>query len=179
MKTRLPLSIPAIPYLLFLSSCYLIPSEGTRSYEIAGYRPIYGPTSLQKIELTESRAVTNPGKIYSYKKYLLVNELNEGIHLFDNLDPKNPKPIGFIRIVGNSDMAIKDDVLYADHMGNIVALRLNEFSQIEETGSLPLQQWDLGLPPPRWSHFECVDPSKGLVVEWTNVTLKDPSCYAN
>lgn len=143
-----------------------------------GYRPVYGAPTLKEVKLVDSQQLKDPGKIYSYKNYLLVGERNEGIHVFDNSDPKNPKAVGFIQIVGNSDMAIKNDVLYADHMGNLVAIDISDFSAVNKLGSLPLQNWDLGIPPPMGAYFECVDQSKGLVVRWTKVELKNPSCYA-
>jgi hypothetical protein len=145
---------------------------------VAGYRPVYGEADANEIKLVASRDVKNPGKIYVYGKYLLVNEINEGIHIFDNQSPSNPKPVGFIQILGNSDMAIKDAKLYADHAGNIVSVTINDFTSVSLNGSLPLQNWNLGLPPPSGSHFECIDQSKGLVVAWKKVQLTNPDCYA-
>lgn len=154
-------------------------NEGTEVALVTeGYRPEYGSPAMKEVKLVDTRQVKNPGKIYSYKNYLLVSEINEGIHVFDNADPKNPKGVGFIQIVGNSDMAIKDDVLYADHMGNLVAITIADFNAVTKIGSLPLQNWDLGLPPPMGAYFECVDQSRGIVVRWTKVELKNPSCYA-
>ena len=134
---------------------------------------------MKEVTLVNAQQLRNPGKIYSYKNFLLINEIKEGIHVFDNTNPKDPKPVGFVRLVGNSDMAIKDDVLYADHMGNLVAITFDDFTKVTTTSTLPLQNWDLGLPPPAGSYFECVDPSKGIVMRWVKVNLKNPACYAN
>ena len=108
----------------------------------------------------------------------MINEKGEGIHVFDNTDPKSPRPVGFVQMLGNSDMAMKDDVLYGDHMGNLVALTVDNFNNVTKTQSLPLQNWELGVPPPANKHFECIDQSKGVVVRWVKVQLKNPSCYA-
>jgi hypothetical protein len=143
-----------------------------------GYRPVYGTADANEIKLLASRTVTNPGKIYVYGKYLLVNEINAGIHIFNNENPSSPKPLGFIQMIGNSDMAIKDAKLYADHAGNIVSVTVNDFTSVAVNGSLPLQNWNLGLPPPSGSHFECIDASKGLVVAWKKTQLTNPDCYA-
>lgn len=160
-----------------LSACFY---EGPHSVPLIvnGYRPQYGSESMRAIELVESKELKNPGKIYKYKNFLLVCEIDEGIHVFDNADVTLPKSVGFIRIVGNSDMAIKDDVLYADHMGNLVALTIDNFSTISTKGTLPLQNWNLGLPPPAGFHFECIDQSKGLVIRWEKARLQNPACYA-
>jgi hypothetical protein len=153
--------------------------EGVHQDATLGYRPVYGPQETKEITFLSPRTLKNPGKIYVYGPYLLINEKGEGIHVFNNADPSDPKPEGFIQLLGSTDMAIRNNILYADHMGNLVALQINSFADVENVGSLPLQNWNLGLPPPRQSHFECVDPDKGLVIAWQKVLLQNPDCYAH
>jgi hypothetical protein len=178
MKKIIQLPLPCILLCFLLSGCFIPPDGEHGDMRAEGYRPVYGSQELKEIQLTDSRQVHNPGKIYAYKNFLLINEIQEGIHIFDNSDPENPSPIGFLRILGNSDMAIKEDVLYADHMGNLVALTIDNFNTINKAGSLPLQNWHLGLPPPAGSYFECIDQTKGIVIQWTKTELKNPACYA-
>lgn len=161
-----------------LSGCFIYPEGENGPRVTEGYRPVYGSQEKKEIQIVSPRPVKNPGKIYTYKNFLLVNEVSQGIHVYDNAEPENPKAIGFIQILGNSDMAIKDDILYADHMGNLVALTIGNFNAVNKLGSLPLQNWDLGLPPPPGAYFECIDQTKGLVVRWMKVELKNPACYA-
>lgn len=177
MKKNLQYAVALMLLSSCLSGCFFIP-EGFGSFATDGYRPVYGSETQMEIELISSRSIKNPGKIYTYKNFLLVNEVGQGIHVFDNRDPETPKAIGFIQMLGNSDMAIKDDILYADHMGNLVAITVNDFNTLDQKGSLMLQNWDQGLPPPSGSYFECIDQSKGIVIQWTKVELKNPSCYA-
>ncbi len=144
-----------------------------------GYRPIYGGPEDASVAWLEPRTIKNPGKIYVYNSYLLVNESREGIHVFDNSDPSSPQALGFIQLLGNTDMAVKDGIIYADHMGNLVALNTAEFTAVQEKGRLPLANWDLGVPPPvSGVYFECVDPSKGLVVGWKKTDATNLKCYA-
>ena len=153
--------------------------EGTPGGDsIPAYVPVYGAASASEIVMTSPQTVTEPGKIHVYGKYLLVNEKMKGIHIFDNTNPADPLNIGFLQMLGNSDMAIRNDVLYADHLGNLVALTTSDFTTIEETGRLPLRNWLKGVPPPSHSYFECVDPDKGLVVDWKRTNIKNPRCYA-
>lgn len=161
--------------LLWLAGCV---TDTETDHITEGYRPVYGLPSMKEVALVDAKQLRNPGKIYTYKNYLLVNEINEGIHILDNSNPKSPEAIGFIQIVGNSDMAIKNDILYADHLGNLIAITISDFNNINKVGSLPLQDWNLGVPPPAGAYFECVDPSKGLVIRWTKVELQNPDCYA-
>jgi len=167
-----------MPLSFFLSGCFIYPEGENGSRITEGYRPVYGSQEQKEIQIVSPRQVKNPGKIYLYKNFLLVNEMKEGIHVYDNAEPENPKAIGFIQILGNTDLAIKDDILYADHMGNLVALTIGNFGAVNKVGSLPLQNWDLGLPPPAGAYFECIDQTKGLVIRWTKVELKNPACYA-
>ena len=64
------------------SSCLKDECDATRTY--VRYDPVYlQAAQLRKaIEMTEPRALENPGKIYYYQDFLLINELNEGIHFF-------------------------------------------------------------------------------------------------
>src|SRR5690606_13565515 len=134
-----------------------------------GFVPVYGPAESIEIAMTDPQAIQKPGKIYVYGKYLLINEQLKGIHVFDNSNPEEPVNIGFRRMLGNTDMAIKDGILYADHMGNLVSVTINDFKEIEERGRLTVQHWSKGVPPPSNSYFECYDPSKGIVIDWKEV----------
>ena len=178
MKKQIQSVLSCFLLALTLAGCIIPPDDENTPFNTMGYRPVYGSQELKEIQLVESRQVKNPGKIYVYKSFLLVNEKQEGIHVFDNTDTKDPKPVGFIQIIGNSDMAIQDNVLYADHMGNLVALTIDNFNAIAKAGSLPLENWHLGLPPPAGFHFECIDESRGIVIQWAKAELKNPGCYA-
>jgi hypothetical protein len=165
---------------VLLQSCFLNNTDSSlRDSVVDGYQPIYGTSDGGEIKLVAAREVANPGKIYIYNQYLLINEINEGIHVYNNADPENPSPVGFLQLVGNSDMAIKNDVLYADQMGNIVALTIHDFNNITKQSSLPIQNWNYGLPPPSGFYFVCVQPEKGIVLNWKKTEIKNPSCYAN
>lgn len=164
--------------LVVATGCTLGDLEFNESQNVTGYVPVYGSVAAMDIAMTSPRAVEDPGKIYLYGKYLLVNEKKKGIHVFDNTNPQQPENLGFLQMLGNSDMAIKDGLLYADHMGNLVALTVNDFGTMEERGRLPLRNWNKGIPPPPGFHFECIDPEKGLVVNWISAELKNPRCYA-
>lgn len=171
--------------LLFLFGCdsteppdavFIDPATG-QSIRV-GYRPVYGPQEYTTVTWTTPQVITKPGKIYVYGKYLLINEVKEGIHVYDNSNPQAPSVVGFVRILGNTDMAIKDGVLYADHMGNLVALTIADFTSIQEKGRLELANWNLGVPPPAGARFECVDSSKGVVISWKKTEPENLKCYA-
>ena len=163
--------------LLLATGC--IPEVAPEDQIVMGYEPVYSSAATPAIRRLPPQTVKKPGKIYQYGSYLLVNEVNQGIHIFDNADKTQPLAIAFYEIVGNSDMAIKDSVLFADHMGNLVALKTSSnFTSFQSLGSLPIHEWLLGVPPPPGSHFKCVDSKEGLVIDWRSVELINPACYA-
>lgn len=171
-----------LSFSLVLSACK-DPDEGpinSPEGTVFGYAPVYGSVSLANSEIVflAPRDIKNPGKIYRYENYLLVNEMSAGIHVFDNTDPAVPQPIGFIQMMGNTDMSVKGNILYADHMGQLVALSITDFSSFEEKGRVELGNWSGGIPAPPGYYFECMDKSKGIVVGWRPTKLQKPKCYA-
>jgi hypothetical protein len=162
--------------LLLLIGC--VPFEPGIPERVEGYVPVYGDEATSEIKFSSPRAVVLPGKIYTYGSYLLINEVNLGIHLYDNTDPANPEPLGFIEIVGNTDMAIRDNILYVNHMGSLVALNVSNLSAPQKVGEVSITNWLLGVPPPSGSYFQCVESGKGLVIGWRKQELKKPECYA-
>lgn len=179
MHKTIKLLFVVILFVVGFSSCVVEPFEADfPAGEVTGYRPVYGSRAETEVSLLPVQEMVNPGKIYVYNQFLLINERGKGIHVFNNADPANPQPITFINLLGNTDMAIKDDILYADHNGDLKSIRLNGFSTLAVLDSIPLATWNLGLAPPAGFYFECVDVSKGVVVGWQAVELNNPECYA-
>lgn len=111
----------------------------------------------------------NVNKIYTYNNLLLINEKRTGVHIFDNSDPSAPVFIDFISLIGNQDMAIKDNYLYLDSFTDLVVFDLNNLKQA------PTRTEDLFIFPdgsehlPLWNHFnEEPDESKGVVIGYIN-----------
>jgi len=69
------------------------------------------------------------GKIYIFKDYLFINEPMKGIHIFNNANPANPTALSFLNIPGNVDMAVKDNVLYADSYVDLLTFDLSNPEQ--------------------------------------------------
>jgi len=116
---------------------------------------------------TTPEEIHYPGKIYLYGDYIFVNEVREGIHVIDNSDSKNPEAISFISIPGNVDMAIKNNILYADSYVDLVAIDISDLENIKELARFEdLFSWD--IPPFKsGSRVAEVNPSLGVVVDWT------------
>lgn len=84
------------------------------------------------IEVLPSQEIDKAGKIYVYANILLVAEVDQGIHVIDNSDKKNPKPKAFLKIAGNLDMAVKEGYLYVDSYMDLVVIDINNLEKIKE-----------------------------------------------
>lgn len=129
------------------------------------YEPVY--TSLEDLRssvgIENPRDVNQSGKIFYINKHLLINEPNEGIHIIDNSDPKNPKNIGFLTIPGNFDMAAVDGYLYADSYIDVVVFDISNITAPKEVKRLK------NIFPNYNSYGYYVDKEKGIVTDWVQV----------
>lgn len=167
-------------YLLVIvalvGSCVPLADDETKNKKVMGYRPIYvSYESIRKIELQKARGLSKPGKIYIKGKYLYINESGDGIHIFDNSDKANPKPLGFLAIPVNKDISIKGNILYADNADDLVTIDISNPTEIKL-----LKRVEKAFPyptyPPQTGLFECVNPNKGYVKAWEYVELSNPKC---
>lgn len=112
--------------LLLFTGC--LKDDCRNKYTI--FRPVFKSLSAvrQEMRFEGPRSIAQPGKIYLYGKYLLLNDVNKGIHVFDNSNPSSPKKLGFMNIAGNVDMAIRNNVLYADSYGDLTIIPVDNWS---------------------------------------------------
>lgn len=125
------------------------------------------------VEPQEPHPLASPGKIYFKDNYLYINEAGKGIHVIDNSDPANPQPKSFINIPGNFDLAIRDNILYADSYVDLVAINISSVGNEQEVGRL---QYAFST----YSSLQfAADPVRGVVadlVEVANVYTDDSDC---
>jgi hypothetical protein len=161
MKHKSTLCLALVAVSIVFSSCLRDDCKSVRSY--VRYDPVYLTLEQIRIEPTVEapRAMQRPGKLYVYGDYLFINEIREGIHVIDNSDPANPRPLAFWRLPGNVDMAIRDHYLYADQYIDLVTLDIANLEQ----PTLACRQENV---------FQAlgVDPQRGLLVDYleTDVT---------
>jgi hypothetical protein len=104
----------------------LLPSCPAYLPEPATHEPICLPAA----EVRSSFAVEPPhaietfGKIAVQGKFLLVSEPYKGLHVLDNSSPAAPKALGFLRILGNTELAMLGDILYANSSTDLLTIRL-------------------------------------------------------
>jgi len=118
------------------------------------------------VKMSTAREMNNPGKIYFKDQYIFINEKMKGVHVYDVSNPNNPQNKGFIEIPGNVDIAIKDNILYADSYVDLVSIDVSSFSAIKEVGRVEkvfpytLPSYDTKYPLAK------LDEKKGVVTDW-------------
>lgn len=132
--------------LLLLNSCIIEDESPTSivSVDPGVSHSYYDPVILKRdqfegtTKLIAPRKVVNSGKIYVKDNFLFVGEANEGFHIFDNTDPKNPVNKAFLKVLGASDLSIKGSMFYINNAVDLIALKPDEtLTSIEITKRVP------------------------------------------
>lgn len=142
------------------------------------YRPIYSSyDQVRTVATLAPRPIRTPGKIYVKDRFLLINDVGQGIHIVDNRDPANPVKLSFVAIPGARELAVKDSILYVDNLVDLVALNVADPRNVRLVKRIENAFSPTAYPPLHNVRFECPDPEKGLVVGWEKAELANPPCY--
>jgi len=134
------------------------------------YEPILAERSaLNTISFTAPKPMVNRGKIYSYKSFILINELDKGYHVIDNSDQSNPRAVGFIAIPASHEVAIQNDILFSDNATDLISVNIADITQprfLKRTVNVfPNQMPPDNLPLPD-EYNEKDRPANTVVIEW-------------
>lgn len=89
----------------------------TETVEVMENEPVFMSVKEfrdRDIKIKSAQPISKQGKICFYNGYLYISEPDKGIHIIDNRDPRSPKAVGFVELEGNTDIAIRNNQLYAD-----------------------------------------------------------------
>lgn len=75
--------------------------------------------------LLESQPIIETGKIYVKGKFLFINQPNKGFHVFDNSNPESPVNMAFLKVLGSTDLSIRNDILYINNARDLIAVKPN------------------------------------------------------
>ncbi len=158
--------------IIVLSGCSDTVTE-TVTYMVN--EPVFMPAKAfrESVNVTATpQTISNYGKMCFYEGYMYISETGKGIHIVDNQDPSNPKIIGFIELLGNADLAIRNGKLYADSYIDLVWFNITDPARPELDGRLE-NIFPTALPVTGNSYgldynycYNCTDNSQGIVVGW-------------
>lgn len=165
MKNQIKITMLLVVLAASLSGCM------DRTIEKITYTanvPVYMPFNEFRSSFCKSDTceITIPGKIYFKDNYLFVNEYGKGIHVIDNSNPADPKKIAFYKILGNVDMAIRGNILYADSYIDLVAIDISDINNPKEVGRLKNIFPEVVPEGSAWYSYAMVDKSKGVITGW-------------
>lgn len=84
------------------------------------------------VGITKAIPAKKTGKIYIYNDYLFINEPNKGIHIYNNSNPAAPVNMAFLQIPGNVDLAVQNNILYADNYVDLLAFDISNINNIKQ-----------------------------------------------
>jgi len=119
-----------ITLLFSLNSC--IYNDDNQNYQNgSAYNAVYLKRSdfENSLKITTPKPMNKPGKIYVKDNYLFIGDTNKGFHVYNNQNPENPILISFIEIPGVTDIAIRNDVFYANQAVDLIAFKLDFTNQ--------------------------------------------------
>jgi len=130
------------------------------------------------ISVKGQQELRKPGKIYFKDNLLFINELREGIHIYDNSNPEQPVYKAFLKIPGTVDMVIRGNYLYADSYVDLVVLDITNLAAPIEKQRIT-NAFDYLLPEydEKYELAE-IDQKKGVVVGWEIKEVRQKVNYA-
>lgn len=149
-----------------------------RTTELITYEanvPVYMPFNEFRASFEKSAPIeiSHPGKMYFKDGYLFVNEYGKGIHVIDNSNPANPKKVAFYEILGNVDMAIKGNILFADSYIDLLAIDITDINNPVEIDRVKNVFPEIVPEGELWYPYAMVDKSKGVIVGWEVQTITE------
>jgi hypothetical protein len=170
MKTTIKNSL--IPFLLMVILFSACKDKYTEQYQ--SLEPVYmGYQEFREsVKMVSQQELVKPGKIYTIGKYIFINELMKGVHVYDNTNAATPVYVGFINVPGNVDLVVKNNIMYADSYIDLVALDITDPSKAKEVGRIK-SVFPYSVPQHEDGYrVGQVDDAKGVVVDWEVKTVR-------
>jgi len=145
---------------LALTSC-----EDKRLQTYMAHVPIYMSYDdlRSSFEVISEVNLEKPGKISFYGSHMFINEYQKGIHVVDLSDPTNPTLAAFIEVPGNVDMAIRNDLLYAESYVDLLVIDISDPEQPVLTERIE-DLFEYVIPPYDYEYpLDEIDEDKGVI----------------
>lgn len=162
-------------YLFLILAAFLLNACSETGEETITYKinePVFMSLDLfrQSVRVSpEPREIRKQGKLAFYQGFMYISEPEKGIHIIDNRNPAKPMSVGFIELLGNVDMAIKNNILYADSYIDMVWFDISNPANPKLLGRQE-NVFPTALPVTDnnyiYDYEQANDRSKGVVIGW-------------
>ena len=117
---------PLLLFTVFLTGC--LEDECSETLTYTAYHPVViSATEWRSDEFTfaPSEQVCDPSGFYVYGDILFVLDRSEGMHIIDNSDNDNPRPLKFLNIPGGEGIAVRNGILYVNQYVDLLAFDIS------------------------------------------------------
>ena len=122
----------------------------------------------KSVDILPPKEIQESGKIYYYNKYIFVNDKNKGIHIINNSNPEKPMKVSFLKIPGNVDISVKNDILYADSFIDLLIFDISDIQNIKLANRLEdVFPYNYVFPENADAvDWKMLNMQNGVVVDW-------------
>lgn len=158
--------------LFVITLCVII---GIMAFESSPRRPhnfepiMISRTDLEaSFEVTTAREIENPGKLWVYNNFILLVEQYRGIHIINNSNPNNPQRIGFVNIIGCTELAARDGILYANNAIDLIGVKATQDFSSLEVVSRNRNVLPMISSPEHWNDDYFINklPENMIIIRW-------------
>lgn len=162
-----------------LFSCTRAPIDELGNTTATAFVPVYLKVAdIQAIATLPSQPTINAGKIYVYNNYIFQNDVQTGFHIIKMTPPSTYQKVAFLKVPYSTEMAIKGNFLYCNNVSDLLVFDITNPLTPQLVNRVPnsFPVIDQNYPPTTNGFFECVDPSKGVIVNWEQKLIPTPKC---
>ena len=160
----------SVLFLFLLTTC-------TQHNQMPDYFGNYVPVLMDRsvmegtVGYYDAQPIKETGKIYVKGSYIFISEKYQGVHIIDNHNPTAPVKIGFFRVPGCVDMAVKNNVLYVDNAVDLVSITFDSTNWTNSKVSSRIRDILPELSPPEseyipWEFTRESKPKNTIIVGW-------------
>ena len=150
--------------------------------KVWGSKPIYSKDpAIRQIKYTSSKQpVVSAGNICAFVNYIFQVDVGSGIHVINNSVPENADRVGFVTVLGCTQMSIKGHYLYANSLNDLVTLDISDIKNVKEVSRIKdafPENIDYPLIQPKESGYYQCPTSDSIVIGWVKDSISNYSCY--
>ncbi|HOS84807.1 MAG TPA: hypothetical protein PK199_07820 [Bacteroidales bacterium] len=156
---------------LIIAACVIIVGAGIiYSFSYTQYTPVLVERSEFEASIASMpvQELKNPGKIFVRSNLLFVVEKYYGVHVINNMNPANPQKIGFIRILGCTEVTVKNNTMYASSAVDLVVIDISDIQNVHEVNRIQNVFPELTSPSGEgdWKFSDGQRPENTVIIAW-------------
>jgi hypothetical protein len=125
MKKVIVILLVFLVQFSFQSCCFYGDCNDESPEPVNNYKPVImnRATFEASVKMLPIKKIVKSGKIYIKDDIMLVNDVNNGFHIYNYSEATNPVKIAFLEIPGATDVAIRNSTIYINQAVDLVTLK--------------------------------------------------------